>query len=290
MPKIIQFLHTGKEATPNNRLDNIIPWNNNDTHRRKFILSKGRYINENNEQVESELAFWGEWEPQSEIIRINNGNLTPPRYLNKPFINQNVPMRIHSTDPYVFGNKFKYINCMQTYFRGILLNLEPNSIILFGSAINAEFCLDTLFVVSKDYQDYNINTINNLFPINHDQYYHASVNPICNNNVNGIVGQQNYRFYKSVNFEEREQYNNIYSFVPCKVYTNPDYIFRQPTINHPQPIINHNYINGRKTQGIKATDCTLVEIVDFWNDIVQQITTKDLKKGIYFDTPELRQN
>lgn len=70
MPTIVQFLHTAQEATPNNESDNIIPWNNNDSHRRKFILSSGKYAGINNEQVESELVFWGEWEAQSEIVRV----------------------------------------------------------------------------------------------------------------------------------------------------------------------------------------------------------------------------
>ena len=41
MPKIIQFLHTSVEATPENSNESVIEWNNNKDHRRKFILSKG---------------------------------------------------------------------------------------------------------------------------------------------------------------------------------------------------------------------------------------------------------
>lgn len=136
MPKIIQFLHTAQEATPINESDNIIPWNNNDTHRRKFILSEGKYVVSNDEQVERALVFWGEWEAQSEIERINIGNLNPPNYLNRPFINPTFPNRTHNTDPYVFGENFRYIICKQGYFHNVLTNLEPSSIILFGSSIN----------------------------------------------------------------------------------------------------------------------------------------------------------
>lgn len=292
MPKIVQFLHTAQEATPNNELDNIIPWNNNETHRRKFILSNGKFINDNNEQSESELVFWGEWEAQSEIERINNSNPNAPKYLNRPFINPAVPNRAHNTDPYVFGKNFRYIICKQGYFHNILTNLEPNSILLFGSSINGKFCLDTVFVVSEDKSKYTINNIEALFPLR-NQYYHASVNPIYDEfEYNGnaqyedfcrINDQREYRFYKSVNFEERQKYNGIYSFVPCKIYNQQSFIFRQPEIKL-------DFINGNQTQGINSKECNEIEIVNYWNDIVNQITNKNLIKGTYFNTPELRTN
>jgi hypothetical protein len=292
MPKIIQFLHTAQEATPNNELDNFIPWNNYDTHRRKFILSNGKYVNNNDEQVENELVFWGEWEAQSEIVRINNGNPNPPNYLNRPFINPAVPNRTHNTDPYVFGNNFRYIICKQGYFHNVLTNLEPNSIILFGSSIHGQFCLDTVFVVSEDKTNYTINTIENLFPLNNrGQYYHASVNPIYDEfeyNINAqnedfcrINDQREYTFYKSVTFDERQKFNGVYSFVPCKEYNKQNFIFRQPPITL-------DFIKGNQTQGINSKDCSIEEIIKYWNDIVNQIEKKNLRKGTYFKTPELR--
>jgi hypothetical protein len=294
MPKIIQFLHTAQEATPVNELDNVIPWNNNDTHRRKFILSNGKFVNDNVEQEESELVFWGEWEAQSEIVRINNGNTNPPNYLNRPFINPAVPNRTHNTDPYVFGDKFRYIICKQGYFHNVLTNLEPNSIILFGSSINGQFCLDTVFVVSNDKSNYTVNTIENLFPLStRGQYYHASVNPIYdefeyNRNAQSedfcrINDQRDYTFYKAVNFLERQNYNGLYSYVPCQVYNLQNYIFRQPAITL-------DFINGNQTQGINSKDCNENEIVNYWNDIAHQIQNKNLRQGTYFKTPELRTN
>jgi len=294
MPKIIQFLHTAQEATPVNELDNVIPWNNNDTHRRKFILSNGKFVNDNVEQEESELVFWGEWEAQSEIVRINNGNTNPPNYLNRPFINPAVPNRTHNTDPYVFGDKFRYIICKQGYFHNVLTNLEPNSIILFGSSINGQFCLDTVFVVSNDKSNYTVNTIENLFPLStRGQYYHASVNPIYdefeyNRNAQSedfcrINDQRDYTFYKAVNFLERQNYNGLYSYVPCQVYNPQNYIFRQPAITL-------DFINGNQTQGINSKDCNENEIVNYWNDIAHQIQNKNLRQGTYFKTPELRTN
>lgn len=292
MPKIIQFLHTAQEATPINDLDNIIPWNNYDTHRRKFILSNGKFVNDKNELEENELVFWGEWEAQSEIEKINNGNPNPPNFLNIPFINPAVPNRTHNTDPYVFGKNFRYIICKQGYFHNVLTNLEPNSIILFGSSINGDFCLDTLFVVSKEMSNYTINTIENLFPLNNrGQYYHASVNPIYdefeyNRNAQNedfcrINDQRIYSYYKSVNFEERHNYNDVYSFVPCKLYNQRNFTFRQPPIKL-------DFIKGNQKQGVNSKECTTDEIIKYWNDIVNQIKRNELIKGTYFKTPELK--
>jgi hypothetical protein len=66
MPRIVQFLHTAVEATPEEEHDIIIPWNNHKDHRRKFILSEGKYVNEGKEE-NGDLTFWGEWEAQSNI-------------------------------------------------------------------------------------------------------------------------------------------------------------------------------------------------------------------------------
>lgn len=295
MPKIIQFLHTAQEATPVNELDNVIPWNNNDTHRRKFILSNGKFLNDNLEQEESELVFWGEWEAQSEIVKINKSNINPPNYLNKPFINPAVPCRTHNTDPYVFGDKFRYIICKQGYFHNVLTNLEPNSIILFGSSINGRFCLDTVFVISNDQSNYTVDTIENLFPLNNrGQYYHASVNPIYGefeyNNRNAesedfcrINDKRDYTFYKAVNFLDRQNYNDLYSYVPCKVYNPNNFIFRQP-------VITLDFIKGNQTQGVNSKDCSVEEIVNYWKDIANQIQDKNLRLGTYFNTPELQTN
>ena len=149
MPKIIQFLHPSQEAFPTNADDKIIQWNNYITHRRKFLLSKGEYINQDGVLKVDDLTFWGEWEPQSEILKIINQNSHLPNYPNTPYLDPSVSERTHTTDPYVFGKNFKYFICRQHANRHILKSVEPGSIILFGSSINFKFCLDTLFVVSK---------------------------------------------------------------------------------------------------------------------------------------------
>lgn len=295
MPKIIQFLHTAVEAEPVSVNDSIIPWNNHDSHRRKFLLSQGKYVANNEIESESKLVFWGEWEAQSDVVRISKSNNIPPRYLNTPFINPSVSNRTHNTDPNVFGTRFKYIICKQTFFHNLLTNLESKSIILFGSCINGNFCLDTVFVVSEIQNNYNLKTIERLFPREkRGQYYHASVNPIYddtnyNQDINEedscrISDQNDYTYYESVDFTDKEKYNGIFSFVPCKQFDSEkqsNYIFRQP-------ILNLDFIKGKQTQGINSKDCTESEIEDYWKEIARQVEECGLEKGTFFKTPERR--
>jgi hypothetical protein len=147
-----------------------------------------------------------------------------------------------------------------------------------------------VFVVSEDKTNYTKKNIETVFT-ERNQYFFASVNPIYgkfeyNRNANNedfcrIKDQREYTFYKSVNFEERQYYNSVYSFVPCKVFKQQNFIFRQPHITL-------DFINGNQTQGIKSKDCSIEEIVNYWNDIVNQIENQNLRKGTYFKTPELR--
>ncbi len=294
MPKIVQFLHTGVEAKPSQINNRVIPWNNHKDHRRKFILSKGKYVNEGNAE-DADLTFWGEWEAQSNIERLNNTGKYLPTFLNRPFLDPRVPNRTHNTDPYVFGERFKYIICKQRFFHNLLTSLEPKSIILFGSCINKNFCLDTVFVVSNIQNNYNLNSIESLFPRNkRGQYYYASVNPIyddTNYNQNiveedscRISDQNDYTYYEAVNYSDKDNYDGIFSFVPCKLYhrQNPkDYTFKQP-------VLNLDFIKNKQTQGVNSKDCTDSEIEGYWKDIVSQVEKKGLEKGVCFKHPELK--
>jgi hypothetical protein len=295
MPKIVQFLHTAVEATPIHENDSVVPWNNFENHRRKFLKSTGKYIDSSDKEVENELTFWGEWEPQSHIKLLKNGKKNFPTYLNNPFLNPSVPNRTHNTDPNVFGKRFKYIVCKQAAFHNVLTNLQENSIILFGSSINGEFCLDTVFVVSKNKTNYSLSSIEELFPEEkRGKYYHASVNPMyddTNYNANieegdscRIKDKSIYTFYESVDFTEKDNYHGMYSFVPAKIFDSEResvYVFKQPRIEL-------DFIEPLQTQGVNSKECNLSEIILYWNKVIQQVDIHKLLKGTWFKTPELK--
>lgn len=296
MPKIIQFLHTAQEAKPESKEAKIIGWNNGENHTRKFILSEGKYVNNTKDGVQTEeinkLTFWGEWEAQSEITLINKENNVPPTLLNKPFLDLSQTSMVHNTDPYVFGDYFRYIICKQRTFHKVLTNLESNSIILFGSSIDKKFRLDTVFVVSNykvNFRKHNLEE--GLFKNEGDKYYNVGVRPIlgnkkCNSEDEDscvITDNKEYTFYRGVNFNQREQHNKMYSFVPCKVYSHDNpfkYTFRQP-------ILNLDFIEHQQTQGVNSKDCSQTDIVNYWNKIVTQVENQNLLKGVSFVNPPL---
>ena len=189
--KVVQFLHSGKEYKRSEfikeREETIKPWNTGD-HRRKFLHAKGAYIDnrettEEEEEKEGEdIYFWGEWEPDSIVTKIQTkvkGH--SPQYIHKPFLRFKESGQLikgdqnstpTNTDPFVFGKDgFYYSYCNQeTYID--LKNLELGSIILFGSNIKTDpdidnngknvpyFALDTVFVVGavEKKLDYSKNT------------------------------------------------------------------------------------------------------------------------------------
>lgn len=290
---IVQFLHTGKEPSINENSKSLA-WNNNANHARKFIKSNGIYIGKKGEVVENtDLTFWGEWEAQSEFDSLKNDKQYYPKHLHKPYIDPSEPHRVHNTDPYIFGSCFRYIICMQPTFHKTLSNLKENSIILFGSSINKEFCLDTVFVVSKTMQKYTFANANETFGENKGQYYHASVLPLCGTLRGEIADEvkscgagsteKEYTYYEGVTHENKNEYKNIYSFSPCKNYNQEkesSYVFKQPKID--LDVINHN-----KSQGVKSTACSLDEITHYWNEISLQIENQNLLKGVHFNSPKL---
>jgi len=108
----VQFIHPGVECLPSKRSDSdIIPWNRG-IHRRKFLCQPGWYVR-NGRLVHDELTFWGEWEPQSRMTRIDNpiGN-GGPHVIHHPLLDLDEPKRDaqrrcrQNTDPFVFHEQF----------------------------------------------------------------------------------------------------------------------------------------------------------------------------------------
>ena len=290
MPNIVQFLHPSVEATPLSQFDNFINWNNTDNHRRKFIKSEGKFVNEFDQEVKADLTFWGEWEPQSSIERLNN-SASRPKFSNTPYVDPTDGSMNQNTDPYVFGEKFRYMICQQKNYNNILKNLQPLSIILFGSCIDNAFRLDTLFVISEAKRKYSILNINELTDKN-NQFFYASINPMCGNaKYNKSVAEEDscrigsgeeFTYYEGVAFSEKSNYNDIYSFSPCKNYSaGGSFIFQQPKICL-------DFINPTQTQGINPQECSRDEIISYWKLIERQIREQELLKGTFFKTPPLK--
>jgi hypothetical protein len=95
---IVEFIHPGREFCPrarsledrviwddDKRLNGLRLWNNENQHKRKFLLSKGKCRNSpDGQDVDSLLTFWGEWEPQSRFQKLVDD--PPPFYVHTPLL------------------------------------------------------------------------------------------------------------------------------------------------------------------------------------------------------------
>ncbi len=128
-------------------------WNVDD-HRRKFLLAPGSYVDaEDRHPHRDDLVFWGEWEPPSQIVQRwpRDGRL--PRALHRPFwVRPATAGSRQNTDPWVFGEQMLYSNCKQitgkTRRATSMQRLAVGSVICFGSTLDHDFCVGTVFVVA----------------------------------------------------------------------------------------------------------------------------------------------
>jgi hypothetical protein len=146
----VQFPHPGGEHNPSG---NDMPWNTGE-HRRKFLVTPGRCLDGDERICEAELVFWAEWEPPSRVERrwpAAAGGL--PRALHRPYWVEPLTRGFRqNTDPWVWGDRMIYSNCRQTVRPerrpNSMQRLIRGSVVCFGSTIEGEFCVDTVFVVA----------------------------------------------------------------------------------------------------------------------------------------------
>lgn len=139
----VQFIHPGGEHVPD--AGRVRTWNTG-PHRRKFLCCRGAVAEI---AGKSDLGFWAEWEPPSEVIDEIAAPLAGgPRFIYRPYwVHPGSFRGLQNTDPFVFGG-FYYSICRQNRSTGPtqLQRLLPGSVVLFGSHLRGEFVLDTVFV------------------------------------------------------------------------------------------------------------------------------------------------
>ncbi|MEH6954457.1 hypothetical protein [Neobacillus drentensis] len=330
--KIVQFFHPGSQYeellvnkrigkktkdsclfTKTNRLEGIKLWNTGN-HKRKFIRMNGEYINDASKSVEGEIAFWGEWEPESyfSILENNKNKKDMPLHIHQPFYSKHFKSNMQNTDPFVYGDSFLYSCCQQNVTRkserfknkGIfpttLQDLDIGSLILFGSRIgnsktNYQFALDTVFVVSN-YIEFSLNNISVLKNSVTPTFYECVLSKIQTNNSNSSNN-----VYCTLYFGETfsNKTKGPYSFIICKPFNNiEESIFSRLVLD-----INKYSLSqpGRNT-GFKDTIleeirdknefincCNDSEIIEkYWSIILSEISAsqKGLKIGVRVKEPK----
>ncbi|GIX41642.1 MAG: hypothetical protein KatS3mg129_1375 [Leptospiraceae bacterium] len=297
-PKIIIFYHSGGQYNIDNRNQNdnykffkktkktgLMLWNSYE-HKRKFIKIKGDcIINTDHFKKNLPLVFWTEWEAESIFQLVNTNDIEKPQHIHIPILVEDYPYSMdkffQNTDPFVFGKNFIYSNCRQLQFSS-LKNLAPYSLILFGSKVNHKFVLDTLFVVKNKFS-YNSNNIDNLKQVYKSSLFEKVVlQPILQ-----FLKNHTLSLYEGVSYYEKEKFDGIFSFVPCKIYKSPNYLFKRLELSpekFPEIYSKNGNISG---QGIKIIDSNKEQIQLFWKRIYQELFNNDLCAGISFHYPAI---
>lgn len=267
----IQFLHPGGEHKSDPGRKDIKSWNTGD-HKRKFMVNGGRYFS-GGQIVEESLSFWGEWEPQSTVTRIENPIRDGgPRYAHRPYYILPESLRnLQNTDPFVFGSQFHYTWCKQLTKKGPtqLRYLDRGSVILFGSCVRERFALDTVFVVDS-WIDYTLPNHNHALDDRISQTYEEVT--ICR-----IGGCHSNRLYFGATFDNPVE--GMFSFFPCCPHKEMPQGFVRPTISLPC------VVSDRNKRGRKYTYGTTAEFKIHWKSVVDQVERQNLSLGVYTELP-----
>jgi hypothetical protein len=281
----VQFLHPGVEHRPDGKRTKS--WNRHN-HRRKFLLDRGHAVR-GSEALDTEIVFWGEWEPESEVYEdIRQPLPRGPRHIYRPFYA--VPDSydgLQNTDPFVFET-FLYGICQQHRVTGPtqLRYLSRGSVILFGSCLEDEFVLDTVFVV-RDWIDHGHSSyqsaVKGRVP---PGYMDVAINPLYLSGRGAKDGcptdaGRSYRLYFGATHDE--PFDGMFSFFPCLPLESGRRGFARPIITDDR-IITRNH----KQSFRHNAESTPENVREYWRGVVEQVLGQGLWLGVHARMPEVR--
>ncbi|PBC73264.1 hypothetical protein [Fibrobacter intestinalis] len=287
---IIQFPHPHEEEYSKNITNGIKRWNDG-RHKRNFILSADEAITAKGAKPQrfESISFWGEWEPEAEVVKTFDKN-SPAKRLIKPLFPQKMPVPrgtkcCANTDPFVFGEHFKYSNCRQCNKNGVvktMQTLSAGSLILFGSVVyegrlpKKEFLLDTVFVTKDKGHQFVANpyrsalqSVLNLNGADAD-FEAATLKPLALSS-----GASTFTLYQGQTYQENQEF---FSFVPCKengeafekVKLTPDIVPGLTACAQNYSILGKSEKDGSNSREI-------------WSAIVDYVLSLGLSLGVRFN-------
>ena len=276
----VQFPHPGPEHKPSGR---EMPWSplidargRRVQHARKFLKVGGDYLVDGALRT-GPLAFWGEWEPQSRVLRgFSNPDDGFPRWLHDPYWHRpdGVPPR-QNTDPLVFGDHFLYSNCRQQQNRN-LRKLAPGSVILFGSKKAGEltFVLDTVFVVGEGTDEFTVDSSED---IDCPDWVQEVVFRPLRSDPKPAAGS--FSLYRSRTYQEDPV--GPFSFVPCRPCKDElSSAFVRPMITLGEP-----WLKPSHWRGARCTVASESRLTGLWDEVVRQVEQAGLALGVRLPAP-----
>ena len=250
---------------------------NCDNHFRKFILNDGLFLSDirDKEPKKSDLYFWGEWEGNSFFEPLSNPNYKSlPNGIHKPF--HSLPQNgTQNTDPYIYGEYFKYATCKQT---GELYNLSEDSLILFGSTYPSlgKFYIDTVFVI-KSFER-AVDVCSNSAKNYTTTYIEQTLRQLNSEYLGPNPSTKKKLYHGKTWFENL----NYFSYVPCKLKSEVSG-FERLYINLNDPVLN---LSRNATGKSFLRNCSLSSEA-VWNLITKETLSQGFVLGIKFTEPEL---
>ncbi|MGO9756706.1 MAG: hypothetical protein ACLPNY_08825 [Roseiarcus sp.] len=268
--RFVQFPHPGPEHNPGNAPR--MRWNT-DGHKRKFMRNPGRFVSGDGVVSEGMLTFWGEWEAPSDIVETWPESGSLPRFLQAPIWQLSAPDRRQNSDPWVFGDYFRYSNCKQQS-QPALQRLTPGSVILFGSGKSGQFVIDTVFVV-KDSCPYTRRKP----PATDDAFRFCVIESLCG--PQSSAADDSFTLYRGATLNE--PIDGMYSFAPSRRADSRNRRFARPPIELP------GYVNPESQQTPSGANKprSPKEVHDQWDNVSNQVLDADCLLGVWFQTPAL---
>ena len=312
MVRIIQFVHSGREHTlsPTEKKNGIKEWNCG-SHRRKFMLAQGQYVQGNSTlSPVQDILFWGEWEPTSEVkrLQIPAGGDRVPKWLHKPFLRIGKGGNVILPKPTLTSNTSKTCSCTQKHTcapthshkccpsNGINQDTDP---FVFGDEFLYSNCRQTNLTVMRNlakgtiilFGSYVLSgpsapyfELDTVFVVGENRSYTPKT---VKKDLSGFVppqylpimgyGRQNtspqFTCYKGASFNNHV--NGMYSFVPCKPCGGPVAGFQKPKLTSATlSLIAKNLLS------VKYTNSTLQQNKVVWNKIRNIINQQGFYEGV----------
>ncbi len=270
-PVFVQFPHPGTEHNPGK--SDRQPWNRCE-HRRKFLMSDGRYVAPDGPPSHASLVFWGEWEAPSYIKARWSRKGSLPRFLHTPVWEHPADSDPQNSDPWVFGDCFRYSNCKQLS-QPALRRLAPGSIVLFGSGSRRDgtFAIDTVFVVADSSPFSPVGP-----PATDDAFRVCTIESL---RTSGDASEH-FTLYRGATYED--PINGTYSFVPCRRADSEIVRFPRPSVALPLC-----YVNPRSTQSPNGAGRprAVGELREQWEIVCAQVLKAECLLGVHFSTPRV---
>ena len=247
-----------------------MPWNQG-SHARKYMIADGEYGDMSSSST-GELVFWGEWEGPSRVLKRWDKADELPRYLQEPYWDSpTVEGFRQNTDPWVFGDAFRYSNCKQLTTKqrpSALQGLTVGSLIIFGSGRPKErrFVLDTIFVVGKINGHFVPNQPSDL-PID-ERFRVGTVESIAT--CPPAVASGTFTLYEGAT--KTRPIKEMFSFAPCLPVESGIPRFARPDIELPgiiNPASTQTPAGAKEPRSLDETQAT-------WGTIVEQVLDQDL--------------